>query len=149
MAESDCPTRILTHHAGDWQSQPAMVASPVRIPGARSIEGNERPRRVGVASVQTSRSCQVPSRRVAFSFVAVESACRTFPQGHSRRVLRAQRPQEADDSEVVGAVLPFSELDPPDDESPGVTELEEVFFGAVVVLVPVDSEGSDLRESLR
>jgi len=64
-------------------------------------------------------------------------------------VLTARRPQEADDSEVVGAVLPFSELDPPDDESPGVPELEEVFFDGVVVLVPDDSVGSDLRESLR
>jgi len=50
---------------------------------------------------------------------------------------------------VVGAVLPFSELDPPDDESPGAPELEEVFFDGVVVLVPDDSMGSDLRESLR
>ncbi len=50
---------------------------------------------------------------------------------------------------MVGAVVPFSELDAPDDESPGVLELEEVFFDKVVVLVPDDSVGSDLRESLR
>ncbi len=65
------------------------------------------------------------------------------------RCTQSAAPQEADDSEVVGAVLPFSELDPPDDESPGAPELEEVFFDGVVVLVPDDSVGSDLRESLR
>ncbi len=101
MAESDCLTRILTHHAGNWQSQPKA--------GGRS---------------------------------------RWLPHLSAGNVLRARRPQEADDSEVVDAVLPFSELDPPD-ESPGVPELEEVFFDEVVVLVPDDSEGSDLRESLR
>ncbi len=64
-------------------------------------------------------------------------------------MLRARRPQEADDSEVVGAVLPFSEAEPPDEESAAVPALEEVFFDEVVVLVPDDSVGSDLRESLR
>ena len=72
-----------------------------------------------------------------------------IPGGSPGDVLRARRPQEADDSEVVGAVLPFSELDPPDAESPGVPELEAVCFDEVVGLVPDDSVGSDLRESLR
>lgn len=49
---------------------------------------------------------------------------------------------------VVGAVLPFSGLEPPDEESLGVLEVEEAFFDDDV-LVPDGSVGSALRESLR
>ncbi len=61
----------------------------------------------------------------------------------------ARSSQDVDDSVVVGAVLPFSELEPPDEESLAVLEVDEAAFFDDDVLVPDDSVGSALRESLR
>lgn len=71
------------------------------------------------------------------------------PPRNGRLCARRRTPQEADDSDVVGAVLPVSELDPPDEASAAAPELVAAFVADVFALVPDESVDSALRESLR